>query len=326
MSKFKYIILTCFITTKVGLAQFAPAAGSIGSSAIHKDSSIFIAWATSCQIQRGLQDIAIANSTFASVGDSSSAIDLAGLNGVVSLGDGGVAILQFQKPIVNGFGFDFAVFENSFSDNFLELAFVEVSSDGINYFRFPAVCNVQDTSQIGPFDYTDPTLINNLAGKYRINYGTPFDLQELSGIAGLDVNNITHVKVIDVIGTIDENYASYDVNGHKINEPYPTPFASGGFDLDAVGIINQSNSINIKTKEFEKQFSISIANKLLYVNATYNKNYTLTLSSVEGKNITTAVFQNKTQIATNNLSSGIYFVSIQTENDVLTKKIIITND
>ena len=45
-------------------------------------------------------------------------------NGVVSLGDGGYALLTFEKPIKNGID-DFAIFENSFSDTFLELGLVD---------------------------------------------------------------------------------------------------------------------------------------------------------------------------------------------------------
>ena len=52
--------------------------------------------------------------------------------------------------------------------------------------------------------------IQNLAGKYRAQYGTPFDLDEMIGNINLDINNITHVKIIDVIGNINEPYSSYD--------------------------------------------------------------------------------------------------------------------
>ena len=81
----------------------------------------------------------------------------------MSLGDGGVAILTFKYPIKNETGNDFAVFENSFNDTFLELAFVEVSSDGIHYFRFPAVSNTQDTLQMGNDASIDARHLNNLA-------------------------------------------------------------------------------------------------------------------------------------------------------------------
>src|ERR1700739_3119800 len=131
--------------------QFAPPAGQAGTTAMYKDSTAFIAWANFCVVQRGLQDISNPSGPKATVGDSSSAIGIAD-NSVVSLGDGGIAICIFQQPIVNAPGFDFAIFENSFDGNYLELAFVEVSSDGINFFRFPATSNTQDTLQTGSFN------------------------------------------------------------------------------------------------------------------------------------------------------------------------------
>src|SRR5690606_17752172 len=130
----------------------------------------------------------------------------------------------------------------------LELAFVEVSSDGINFFRLAASSHTQDTSQISSVtgeNYMKARCVNNLAGKYISNYGTPFVLQELSCIAGLDINNITHVRIVDVVGSIGE-YASYDTAGNKINDPYPTNFPTGGFDLDAVGVIHQGTTSGIQ--------------------------------------------------------------------------------
>ena len=46
------------------------------------------------------------------------------------------------------------------------------------------------------------------------------------------------IKIIDVVGSINESFATYDINGKPINDPYPTAFATGGFDLDAIGVIN----------------------------------------------------------------------------------------
>ena len=70
-----------------------------------------------------------------------------------------MATVTFASPIYNGEGPDFAVFENGFDIDdeydptgvlhFLELAFVEVSSDGENFFRFPAVTNVPSTARKG---------------------------------------------------------------------------------------------------------------------------------------------------------------------------------
>ncbi len=226
-------------------AQYAPQAGIVGSTAIAKSSGQFVAWANYCTLRRGLQQIGNLAGGYASLGDSTAALGAPDGN-VVSLGDSGIAVLQFARPITNGPSADFAVFENGFVNSanpeeaFLELAFVEVSSDGINFTRFPATSLTQDTQQLSPSaspSYTNARQINNLAGKYIGNWGTPFDLQELAGTPGLDVNRITHIRIIDAIGSIGPE-GSRDAGGRKVNDPFPSPFPSSGFDLDAVGVLH----------------------------------------------------------------------------------------
>lgn len=236
----KLVVFNLILLMSTGLyAQFPPAAGQAGSTAISKDSAVFTGWATQCHVIRGFQNIADTTLGLVTTGDSSMATGPAGPGGVVSLGDGGSAILTFSRPITDGPGWDFAVFENSFDDTFLELAFAEVSSDGINFFRFPATSLTDTMTQVGTFGTLDATKINNLAGKYRMNYGTPFDLHELDSIAGLDISNITHIRITDVVGSIGNSFATTDKDGRKINDPWPTPFPQGGFDLDAIGVIHQ---------------------------------------------------------------------------------------
>lgn len=220
------------------MAQYAPAAGKPGSSALYKDSSIFIHWAKSCTLRRGWRHIGYKDSGYVSVGDSNSATGKAGENGVVSLGDSGEIICRFEAPVVNGSGWDFAVFENTFDDRYLELAFVEVSSDGRRFFRFPCHSLTDTVLQTGPFGYTEPEHINHLAGKYRAQYGTPFDLDALPDYKDLNKNSITHIKILDVVGSLIPQYATKDSAGRTINDPWPTPFSSGGFDLDAIGVIH----------------------------------------------------------------------------------------
>lgn len=228
---------------------YAPAANEIGSTAIHADSNIFVQWANAAVLTRGWMDIADTTLGYVDVGDSSSCIGAAGTNGVVSLGDAGEVILHFDGYIVDGPGADFAVFENSFSDFYLELATVEVSSDGEYYVPFNSISLTQSDSQVGTFGLLDPSYIHNLAGKYRGLYGTPFDLNELSGIEDLNINAITHVRIIDVVGVISGSNVSYDSEDHVINDPYPTAFGSGGFDLDALGIINWSSQTTVEENQ-----------------------------------------------------------------------------
>ena len=238
-----FVALTIFVQ---GFApcQFAPPAGQPGSTAIHKDSSIIIGWANDCSIERGYINIEDTSFTFNGTNKATygSYLYATGPSDeyVVSLGDHGSATLGFNPPVVDREGPDFAVFENSFGDLFLELAFVEVSSDGIRYVRFPAVSLIPEDQQIQTFGTIDATMINNFAGKYRMSYGTPFDLEDLKDSTSIDLNHITNIRIIDVVGCITPQFATYDSQGHKVNDPWPTPFETGGFDLDAIGVINNS--------------------------------------------------------------------------------------
>lgn len=236
--------LTCCISTLCN-AQFSPPAGENGSIAVPVSDARIKGWAKSCKVIRGYRDISQPDSGFASSGTDTMATGPAMQNGVVSLGDKGTALLTFPYPLTNGSGYDFAVYENSFLDSFLELAFVEVSSDGKRFVRFPAISLTDTTAQTGPFGYLNCRKLNNLAGSFRVGFGTPFDLEELKDSAGLDINNIQYLKIIDVCGSLDPKYRSTDSKGTPINDPWPTNFASSGFDLDAVALL-QDNPLNIK--------------------------------------------------------------------------------
>lgn len=244
-------IIGCLFGWLSAAAQFAPQVGTVGTTAIHKDSSIIINWANGCTLQRGWQNIADTTLGKAQVGDETYVPGPAG-NGIVSLGDGGNATITFHKPLRNGPGPDFVVFENGFIDQtlkpgtaFLELAFVEVSSDGENFVRFESQSNIDTSAQLQSFEGINASQIHNLAGKYIANYGTPFDLEELANNSLVNINAVTHIRIVDVVGSITPAFASRDGIGQIVNDPWPTPFASSGFDLDAVGVIHQDGPIGI---------------------------------------------------------------------------------
>ena len=295
-------------------AQFAPPVGQVGTTAMFKDSSAFVAWATAGKLVRGLQDISTPSAGYANVGDSASAFGMAGTS-VVSLGDGGVSILEFLSPIIDGVGPDFAVFENSFSDTFLELAFVEVSSDGTYFFRFPAISNTDTVTQTNGFGNTDATLINNLAGKYRGNYGTPFDLTDIPNNTLLNKQNITHVKIVDVVGCIQNQYCSRDANNHKVNDPWPTAFGSSGFDLDAVGVIHQQ-AVGIEELELT---NVSIypnpASTFLTFNLNYNIEFDVIICNSLGEKLySQSNIKGMFKCNVSDLMDGIYTASIISKN------------
>lgn len=306
------LFLLFSVSSSVAFAgPYAPQAGEPNSTAIHMYDPNFVAWATAITLQRGYVKIDEPELGYASYGNEADANGPAkgDLYSVISLGDGGMATLTFENPITNGPGYDFAVFENGFVDTqsgstFLELAFVEVSSDGTHFFRFDSVSLTPTNTQVGGFGWLDATNLHNLAGKYIAGYGTGFDLEELKDVNSLlDVNSVTHVRIIDVVGYVepadfygdgvidftdhsifaaaylselnDENwnldcdvsqpaddiidmldferfmdkwlwlndYARFDSENHQINDPWPTPYSTGGFDLDAVGVINKKEFI-----------------------------------------------------------------------------------
>jgi hypothetical protein len=325
------IITICLLACgAIANAQYAPQAGITGSTAIPAGSSMFTAWATGCTITRGYLDIAQSAMGFVSSGDSSMGVGTVD-HSVVSLGDSGTAVLSFAAPIYNGPGADFAVFENGFQnpadieEAFLDLAFVEVSSDGVSYFRFPSASETPlDTQIAGAGMYMNARKINNLAGKYVSNYGTPFDLSELSGLPGLDVDHIVSVRLVDVIGTIGA-LASYDAAGKKINDPYPSPFPTGGFDLDAVGVIHQqatgipsqahNQMARIYPNPFIDRMSIDMVGEK-------EMQYDLSITGMSGTLVYASSFTDKTEVNTAAFPSGIYMVRLNdTKGNVWIEKI-----
>jgi hypothetical protein len=333
MKKFTFLFVLILFNLSV-FAQYPPAAGQIGSTAIYKDSSVFIDWAVMCSITRGyinisdtsFEDPAYPGTNKASFGDSAAVYGIAD-NNTISLGDGGSAVLTFSHPISNGQGFDFAVFENSFDDTFLELAYVEVSSDGIHFVRFPSVSLTQTTSQIPGFGTLDATKIHNLAGKYKVFYGTPFDLNDLQDSTGINLNNITHIRIVDVIGSISENYLNYDSQGHIINDPFPTPFGMGGFDLDAVGVIHNTTNTGISDNISEKRI-ISIypnpSSNYININTLNPGKYQIQLMDISAKVLKQLDFESNISFEVSDLQKGIYFIKGNDENgNTFSEKIII---
>ncbi len=212
------------------------------------DSDRFVAWAD--DIVDSLTSFAPRGSTainedggFNSLGDLDAA-DIA--NGIQP----GELTVAFPAAITNGVGDDFAVFENGFvfpSDPFLlaELAYVEVSTDGSNFARFPSVST--NTTFAGDFGQSfggfDATNIKGLAGKHAAGFGTPFDLADLAAdplVASGDVDlaSINFVRLVDIPG----NGSFLDSLGNPILDAWLTE-GTGGFDFQlgvgaGVGVIN----------------------------------------------------------------------------------------
>lgn len=189
----------------------------------------------------------------------------------------GQITLTFETPIQNGPGPDFSVFENGFISGggagvsgqiFAELAYVEVSTDGVVFVRFPSVSLTQPVAEnggTGAYGTVDPSQVYNLAGKhvnaYQRSWGTPFNLSVIANspevLSGkVDLNNIRYIRIVDIPGSgffkdaaasvIDPNTidpatglgGTYYTQDHGIHDAWVT-WGSGGFDLEAIGVIDQ---------------------------------------------------------------------------------------
>lgn len=325
---FLFVSLCLFISIGV-LAQFPPPAGQPGSTAIFKDSSIIIGWATAgSDVIRGYINISDTNAQYMENNHASygSVLYVSGPSDeyVMSLGDGGSVILTFDQPIGNGSGADFAVFENSFSDDFLELAFVEVSSDGVHFVRFPSISTESQTIQIPTFGTSDATKFHNLAGKYRGQYGTPFDLEDIKDSLNINISKITHIKIIDAVGCLQTPYATHDSEGNKVNDPWPTPFDTGGFDLESVGVIHFGpNATNENDPGSGMMLFPNPAHDHISFSFINNRPIRFTISDLVGRVLLENQFQKCGKYNIDHLRNGTYLV-VFTLNDgtTFTKKIV----
>ncbi|MEM6396071.1 MAG: T9SS C-terminal target domain-containing protein [Bacteroidota bacterium] len=215
-----------------------------------------IGWGQTPTIERGPQQTDSLQLGLADVGTPEDAAGPADLV-VVSLGEEGTATYAFDPALENGPGWDVAVFENGFASGngfFLELAFLEISSDGENFFRFPNASLTDTTTQLGTFGLIQQDNLDGLAGKYEGQSGTPFDFSILESEPDLDVSAITHVRIIDIIGRV--NQPTFDSENRPINDPWPTPFPSSGFDLDAIAIRYQGPSSTHVVEDLSKEIAI----------------------------------------------------------------------
>ncbi|MDG1689544.1 MAG: T9SS type A sorting domain-containing protein, partial [Flavobacteriales bacterium] len=183
--------------------------------------------------------------------------------------------------------------------------------------------------QIDAFGAVDTTNINNLAGKYRANFGTPFDLEELINEPNLDINSISHVKIIDVIGSIDSNFCNYDQNLNIINDPFPTPFPSSGFDLDAVGVINQGplNIILENSTNIIENFRIINGMVVFDLKSVQKPGFKVEIFDLAGKIIFQKNYKYNLEgtqnIDVQSFKNGIYLLNISTTSQSITRKFVV---
>lgn len=162
------------------------------------------------------------------------------------------SILRFSKTAVNA--------------GFLELAYVSVSTDGVNFATFPNFYVGGDP--IGSYDNVNyPEYVYNLASKYVNEFGHGFDLSELEfaynyakahydpetdsvinnsafsleytkhileSFELIDINEINYIKIDDIVG--DGSCVTARATRFTTRTRLPKAAAS---DLNAIGVLNQ---------------------------------------------------------------------------------------
>ena len=186
----------------------------------------------------------------------------AGGTHVHSLGVGGSLTLGFDVILTDGPGADLVVFENPFltgpgSSVFAEVIYVEVSSDGKQFARFPSYYYGLASSG-GSFAVSNVNMFRGLAGVCPVLAGSArhpkadpqdvvtgggdaLDLADLKShplvIKGVvKLAAIRFVRLVDVVAGKDK-----DSRGRVIQDP-----AAGSADVDAVAVIHHTQNLSSK--------------------------------------------------------------------------------
>jgi hypothetical protein len=176
-----------------------------------------------------------------------------------SLGTGGSLTLGFGVTLTDGPGADFTVFENGFYDLglsgvFAETAFVEVSSNGVDFARFPVVYD-GPTGPLPPFGTTAVGTFRGLTGGLAVlanvdtntlsvvdptlSGGECFDLADLANdplvLSGMvDLAAIDYVRLVDLVEGVN-----VDAFGMTI---WDNGGSASSADVDSVSVLNHTGN------------------------------------------------------------------------------------
>lgn len=249
----RIVLAGCLVGTLLGAT--AASAGPFADPSIADTDSRLVAWADGVAGFAPAPSGGVAGQEVRALGAPDEVLVSLGELDAAALAAGlapGSITLTFSRPLYDGPGADLAVFENAgafFPDPFVfaELGFVEVSSNGTDFARFPTVslntvgAGNPDTDLVTPFGTSfaglNRTNVTGFAGIHGLRQGTLFDLAALATdplvAAGLlDLGGVGYVRIVDVPG----NGSFADSLGGPILDAWPTA-GTGGLDLDAVGAL-----------------------------------------------------------------------------------------
>lgn len=178
---------------------------------------------------------------------------------VLTLGSGGDVTLGFDVTITNGPGADFVVFENGFEFNgqiYPEMAMVEVSTNGVDFARFPIRYDGPQGPFASVFELLDWGVYSGLTGAIPPlanvdtntldpfnpveGGGEAFDLDDLSDhplvhSSLVDLNQIHYVRLVDLVAGQELDFRLVPV--------WDSGGPDGNADIDAVAVIHDTTSV-----------------------------------------------------------------------------------
>lgn len=179
---------------------------------------------------------------------------------VLTLGTGGDVTLDFDVTLTDGPGADFIVYENGFEWNgltFPEMAMVEVSTNGVDFARFPMRYDGPQGPFISTFELLPWGIYSGLTGLVPpvanvdtnsidplnpvLAGGEAFDLADLHdhplvAMGLVDLHAVEYIRLVDLIA------------GNEVDTRFVTIWDTGGpdgnADIDAVAVINHLGNQN----------------------------------------------------------------------------------
>ncbi len=126
-----------------------------------------------------------------------------------------------------------------------------------------------------------------------------------------------------MVGNIYE-YATYDIYENPINDPWPTPFESSGFDLDAVGIIHDKEHTAIgQFNKIEYSIGPNPFSDFLKIN-DLKEGVEINIFNLDSEHIFNFKVdkEGSVLIKGNNLPKGLLLLQIIEDGNSITRKIL----
>ena len=180
---------------------------------------------------------------------------------VLTLGTGGDVTLAFDVTLTDGPGADFIVYENGFEFGgltFPEMAMVEVSSNGVDFARFPMRYDGPQGPFMSNFELLPWGVYSGLTGLVppvaNVDTNTIDPLNPvLAGGEALDLADL-HSHPLVQMGLVDLQAVEFIrlvdlIAGNEVDTRFVTIWDSGGVDgnadIDAVAVINHTGNQNV---------------------------------------------------------------------------------